>query len=94
LVLNKQALKAWNARMDKFLLQKKFKRGISNKNIYLRIEKDYLLVTMVYVDDIIFGCNNDESNHKFAQEMSKEFEMSMIGELTFFLGLKITQSSK
>jgi hypothetical protein len=46
------------------------------------------------VDEIIFGCNNDESSHKFSQEMSKEFEMSMIGDLTFFLGLKITQSQK
>jgi hypothetical protein len=49
---------------------------------------------MFYVDDIIFGYNNDESSHKFAQEISKEFEMSKIGELTFFLGLQITQSQK
>jgi hypothetical protein len=90
----KQAPRAWYARLDKYLLQQGFKRGMSNNNIYLRIEKDSLLVTMVYVDDIIFGCNNDESSHKFSQEMSKEFEMSMIGEITFFLGLQITQSPK
>ena len=90
----KQASRAWYARLDKYMLQQGFKRGMSNINIYLRIEKDSFLVTMVYVDDIIFGCNNDESNHKFSQEMSKEFEMSMIGELTFFLGLEITHSLK
>jgi hypothetical protein len=67
---------------------------MSNINIYLRIEKDSLLVTMVYVDDIIFGSNNDESSYKFSQEISNEFEMSMIGELNFFLGLQITQSLK
>ena len=44
----------------------------------------------MYVDDIIFGINDDENNHKFAQDISKEFEMSMVGELSFFLGLQIT----
>ena len=87
----KQAPRAWYARLDKYLLQQGFKREISNINIYHRIEKYILLVTVVYVDGIIFGCNNDESSHKFAQEMSKEFEMSMIGELTFYTGLQILQ---
>lgn len=45
---------------------------------------------MVYVDDIIFG-GNDSSCKEFAKEMQKEFEMSMIGELSFFLGLQVIQ---
>jgi hypothetical protein len=67
---------------------------MSNNNIYLRIEKDNFLGTVVYVDDIIFGYNNDESSHKFSQEMSEEFEMSMFGEIIFLLGFQITQSLK
>lgn len=47
----------------------------------------------MYVDDIIFGGDNDVCN-KFAKEMQKEFEMSMIGELSFFLGLQVTQSKE
>ena len=62
----KQAPRAWYARLDKYSLQQWFKRGMSNNNIYLRIEKYNLLVTMFYVDDIIFGYNNDESSQKFA----------------------------
>jgi hypothetical protein len=46
---------------------------------------------MVYVDDIIFGCNKDSLVQWFASSMESEFEMSMIGELSFFLGLQITQ---
>lgn len=46
-----------------------------------------------YMDDLIFGSNNDEMSHKFGQEMSKEFEMSMIGQLSFFLGLQVTQTN-
>jgi hypothetical protein len=53
-----------------------------------------MLIIVVYVDDIIFGSNDDEMSQRFAEEMKKEFEMSMLGELSFFLGLQITQTSK
>ncbi|WVZ71322.1 LOW QUALITY PROTEIN: hypothetical protein U9M48_019917 [Paspalum notatum var. saurae] len=47
-----------------------------------------LFVCQVYVDDIIFGSTNEELCKEFGNMMAKEFEMSMIGELTFFLRLK------
>jgi hypothetical protein len=50
-----------------------------------------LLIVLVYVDDIIFRCNKDPLVQWFASDMESEFEMSMIGELSFFLGLKINQ---
>jgi hypothetical protein len=53
-----------------------------------------LLIILVYVDDIIFGCNKDSLVQWFASAMEFEFEMSMIGELSFFLGLQITQRSE
>jgi hypothetical protein len=53
-----------------------------------------LLIVLVYVDDIIFGCNKDSLVKWFSSAMEYEFEMSMIGELSFFLGLQITQRSK
>ena len=49
---------------------------------------------MVYVDQIIFGGSMKEMFQEFAIEMQKEFEMSMLGELSFFLGLQISQSNK
>ena len=49
---------------------------------------------MVYVDDIIFGINVDKMSQNFAEEMNKEFEMPMVGEFSFFLGLQIYQSNK
>ena len=45
------------------------------------------------IDDIIFGGNDDESD-KFVEEMKKEFEMSMIGEMKYFLGLQIVQDRR
>ncbi|WVZ70823.1 hypothetical protein U9M48_019459 [Paspalum notatum var. saurae] len=50
-----------------------------------------LFVCQVYVDDIIFGSTNEELCKEFGNMMAKEFEMSMIGELTFFLRSQIKQ---
>ena len=50
-----------------------------------------LFICQIYVDDIIFGSTNDSLSHEFATMMSREFEMSMIGELTFFLGFQVKQ---
>ena len=53
-----------------------------------------ILAVQVYVDDIIFGSINPALVEKFKDLMSSEFEMSMIGELSFFLGLQVVQTSE
>ena len=87
----KQAPRAWYARLDKYLQDKGFKRGSVDSNLYIKTEGDDLLIVLVYVDDIIFGCTNNLSVQWFANSMKSEFEMSMIGELSYFLGLQICQ---
>ena len=87
----KQAPRAWYARLDKYLQDKGFKRGSVDNNLYIKTEGDDLLIVLVYVDDIIFGCTNNLSVQWFANSMKSEFEMSMIGELSYFLGLQICQ---
>jgi hypothetical protein len=76
------------------LQQQGFKRGTSYRNLYIKITNVEMLIIVVYVDDIIFGINFDRMIQKFAEEMQKYFEMSMLGELSFFLGLQITQTNK
>ena len=49
-----------------------------------------MIIIEVYVHDIIFGSDDDRMSHKFAKDMQSEFEMSLLGELTFFLGLQIS----
>ena len=51
-----------------------------------------MIIVEVYVDDIIFGSDNEKMSKEFAKLMQQEFEMSMLGELNFFLGLQIIQS--
>jgi hypothetical protein len=89
----KQAPRAWYYRLDNFLQDKGFKKGTVDNNLYIKSEGDNLLVVLVYVDDIIFCCTNESSVQWFANSMKIEFEMSMIGELSYFLGLQVNQSS-
>jgi hypothetical protein len=51
-----------------------------------------MIVVVVYVDDIIFGSNLTTLRKTFATKMQEEFEMSMLGELSFFLGLQVNQT--
>ena len=60
-------------------------------NSFIKREDGKLIVAQLYVDDIIFGSTKDELAHNFSKLMQAEFEMSMIGELTHFLGLQIHQ---
>jgi hypothetical protein len=71
------------------LLSKDFKIGKVDTTLFTkRIGKD-LFVCQIYVDHIIFGYTNELFCKEFYKMMSKEFEMSMIGELSFFLRLQL-----
>ena len=63
-----------------------FSKGMKDSNLYLKEIDNGLLIIVIFFDDIIFG-GNDEKSDKFANEMKNEFDMSMIGEMKFFLGL-------
>eukprot|EP00253_Pinus_taeda_P026574 PITA_26574 len=90
----KQAPRAWYARLDVYLRQQGFKKGTIDRNLYIQIDKDNLTIIEVYVDDIIFGSNDNRLSNKFDTKMQSQFEMSLLGELTYFLGLQISQQKK
>ncbi|MDM1441624.1 reverse transcriptase domain-containing protein, partial [Pseudomonas aeruginosa] len=91
----KQVPRAWYDRLSKFLLNKNFIRGKIDTTLFIKFQNKYhrkRLIVQIYVDDIIFGATNEDICRNFADCMQKEFKMSMMGELTFFLGLQIRQS--
>jgi hypothetical protein len=90
----KQAPRAWYHRLDTYLKDKGFKRAIVNNNMYIKTEDNNFLIVLVYVDDTIFGCNKDSLVQWFSSAMESEFEMSMIGELSFFLVCKLLRGTK
>ncbi|WVZ93812.1 hypothetical protein U9M48_039767 [Paspalum notatum var. saurae] len=87
----KQAPRAWCARLKSFLLKSGFVMGSVDKTLFLLSRGGDTLIFQIYVDDIIFGGSSHALVSSFAEQMSREFEMSFMGELQFFLGLQIKQ---
>ena len=82
----KQAPRAWYDTLSKFLVTNGFKKGVVDRTLFTIEFDGKLLLAQVYVDDIIFGSEDALLCEKFANLMTSEFEMSMMGELTYFLG--------
>nr|GEU60550.1 reverse transcriptase domain-containing protein [Tanacetum cinerariifolium] len=78
-----------------FSLQKnRYRRGIIDKNLFIKKDKDDIMLVHVYVDNIIFGSTKKSLCDEFKALMHKRFQMSSIEELTFFLGLQVKQSEE
>jgi hypothetical protein len=90
----KQAPRAWYGRLRGFLFERGFEMGKVNQTLFLLRQGKDILIVQVYVDDIVFGGLSNSLVSRFAEDMSREFEMSMMGELQFFLGLQIKQSKE
>ncbi|GKF38384.1 putative ribonuclease H-like domain-containing protein, partial [Tanacetum coccineum] len=83
-----QALRAWYETLSTYLLDNRFQREKIDKTLFIRRDKGDILLVQVYVDDIIFGSKKKSLCTKFEKMMHKKFQMSSMGELTFFLGLQ------
>ncbi|GKD73442.1 putative ribonuclease H-like domain-containing protein [Tanacetum coccineum] len=86
-----QAPRAWYETLSTYLLDNGFQRGQIDKTLFIKRVKGDILLVQVYVDDIIFGSTRNEMCTEFEKMMHKKFQMSSMGELTFFLGLQVTQ---
>nr|GEX18132.1 hypothetical protein [Tanacetum cinerariifolium] len=88
----KQAPRAWYVELSTFLFQNGFSKGTIDPTLFTRRFDDDIIVVHVYVDDIIFGSSDPRYATLFSDLMRSHFEMSMMGEMTFFLGLQVNQS--
>ncbi|GJY71056.1 putative ribonuclease H-like domain-containing protein [Tanacetum coccineum] len=86
-----QAPRAWYETLSTYLLDNGFQRGRIDKTLFIKRVKCDILLVEVYVDDIIFGSTRNELCIEFKKMMHKKFQMSSMRELTFFLGLQVTQ---
>ncbi|GKC28042.1 putative ribonuclease H-like domain-containing protein [Tanacetum coccineum] len=84
-----QAPKAWYETLSTYLLDNRFQRGKIDKTLYIRRDKGDILLVQVYIDDIIFGSTKKSLCTDFEKMIHKKFQMSSMGELTFFLGLRV-----
>jgi hypothetical protein len=72
-----------------FLFERGFEMGKVDQTLFLIRQGRDILIVHVYVDDIVFGGSSNSLVARFAEDMSREYEMSMMGGLQFFLGLHI-----
>jgi len=87
----KQAPRAWYERLSSFCVSKGFTRQKIDTTFFRKESGRYFILVQIYVDDIVFGATNESLGKEFSKLMQEEFEMSLIGELKFFLGLQIKQ---
>ncbi|GJU71659.1 retrovirus-related pol polyprotein from transposon TNT 1-94 [Tanacetum coccineum] len=86
-----KAPKAWYDRFKAFLIKHEYNMGMVDNTLFTKKKGSNLIIVQIYVNDVIFGSTCEELCDDFAKIMHDEFEMSMMGELNFFLRLQIKQ---
>ncbi|GKB33154.1 retrovirus-related pol polyprotein from transposon TNT 1-94 [Tanacetum coccineum] len=90
----KQAPRVWYALLSSFLLSQGFSKGTVDPTLFIKRDDKDILLVQIYVDDIIFASTTTELCDKFSEIMCSKFKMSMMGKISFFLGLQISQSPR
>ncbi|GJV71838.1 retrovirus-related pol polyprotein from transposon TNT 1-94 [Tanacetum coccineum] len=90
----KQVPRAWYDMQSSFLISKHFSKCAVDPTLFTRKAGNDLLLVQIYVDDIIFALTNTALCNKFGNQMTTKFKMSMMGQMSFFLGLQISQSPR
>ncbi|GJV69872.1 retrovirus-related pol polyprotein from transposon TNT 1-94 [Tanacetum coccineum] len=88
------APRAWYDTLSKFLLAQGFSKGVVDPTLFIRKTGKHTLHVQIYVDDIIFASTDPKDCDRFSNEMSSKFQMSMMGQISFFLGLQISQNPR
>ncbi|GJZ36748.1 retrovirus-related pol polyprotein from transposon TNT 1-94 [Tanacetum coccineum] len=90
----KQAPRAWYDMLSSFPISQHFSKGVVDPTLFTWQARNDLLLVQIYVDDIIFASTNTTMCNEFANQMTTKFKMSIIGQMSFFLGLQISQSPR
>ena len=90
----KQAPRQWYERLSLFLLSHEYERGKVDKTLFIKKAATDIILVQIYVDDIVLGSSNVKLCEDFVKAMQGEFEMSMMGELSFFLVLQVRKSKE
>eukprot|EP00253_Pinus_taeda_P003954 PITA_03954 len=88
----KQATRAWYSRIDFYLQENGFDKCEGEPTLYIKEKDGKILIVVLYVDDVIFTCNDDYLIENFKAVMKDEFEMTDMGLLRYFLGIEVEQS--
>ncbi|GJT38395.1 retrovirus-related pol polyprotein from transposon TNT 1-94 [Tanacetum coccineum] len=90
----KQVPRAWYDMLSSFLISQQFSKGAVDPTLFIQHAGNDILLVQIYVDDIIFASTNTVMCDEFANQMTNKFKMSMMEQMSFFLGLQISQSPR
>ncbi|KAH9697055.1 hypothetical protein KPL71_023445 [Citrus sinensis] len=90
----KQAPRAWNRRIDKYFQEKGFIKCPYEHALYVKEKDGDILTVCLYVDDLIFTGSNPSLFEEFKRVMIKEFEMTDIGLMAYYLGIEVKQKEE
>eukprot|EP00253_Pinus_taeda_P017415 PITA_17415 len=80
--------------MDSFLLESGFSRCHSNNTIYTKKVGKYIIILVLYIDDLILTGSDPNLINHVKSSLKKKFEMTYLGHLHYFLGLQVLQSKE
>ncbi|CAM8980304.1 unnamed protein product [Rhodiola kirilowii] len=89
----KQAPRAWYARNDTYMLENEFQKCPYEHTLYIKMSAEgHMLIVCLYVDDLIFTGNSEEMFIEFREAMTRQFEMTDMGLMSYFLGIEVEQA--
>ena len=88
----KQDSRAWYERLSDYIVKKGYSRGVVDRTLFIKRRNHVIIMVQVYADDIVFGAMSHKLVEHFVEHMSTEFETSLEGKLTCFLGLQVKQT--
>ena len=89
----RQAPRAWNIKLDRVLKEMEFTKCTKEPAVYQKKQKGELLIIAIYVDDLFVTGTSLNVIKQFKDDMSRRFEMSDLGKLTYYLGIEVTQGA-
>ena len=91
----KQAPMAWNKRIDSFMVSHEFKKCLVEHGVYVKHgRKSELVLMCIYVDDLLITGSNINKIEEFKKLLMKEFEMTNLGRLKYFLGMEFVETEQ
>jgi len=90
----KQSSRAWFGRFTKSMIAFGYHQSNSNHTLFLKKQQGKITAFIIYVDDMVVTGNDPEERKALQNYLSKEFEMKDLGDLKYFLGIKVSWSNK
>jgi hypothetical protein len=91
----KQAPRAWFSRIETYFVKEGFARCPSEHTLFVKIREDKkILIVCIYVDDLVFTGSDEGMFADFKASMKREFDMTDLGKMKFFLGVEVVQNDE